>query len=56
MIPWGLSRRWLVKPGAEAQQRFDPVAGELGADSRIVGHGHVRILTFRCLPEQYDDS
>ena len=34
-----------------AEQRFDPVAGELGTDPRVVGHVHVRILTF-CLPER----
>ena len=31
---------------AEAQQRLDPVAGELGADPRVVAHLHVRILAF----------
>ena len=31
---------------APAQQRFDPVAGELGADPRVVAHLHVRILAF----------
>ena len=29
-----------------AQQRLDPVAGELGADPRVVAHLHVRILAF----------
>ena len=32
---------------AEAEQRLDPVAGELGADPRVVAHLHVRILAFR---------
>jgi hypothetical protein len=32
---------------AEAEQRLDPVAGELGADPGVVGHVHVRILTSR---------
>ena len=31
---------------APAQQRLDPVAGELGADPRVVAHLHVRILAF----------
>ena len=31
---------------AEAQQRLDPVAGELGADPQVVAHLHVRILAF----------
>ena len=31
---------------APAQQRLDPVAGEFGADPRVVAHLHVRILTF----------
>ena len=31
-----------------AEQRFDPVAGELGTDPRVVSHVHVRILTFAC--------
>ena len=31
---------------APAQERLDPVAGELGADSGVVAHMHVRILTF----------
>jgi hypothetical protein len=29
---------------APAQQRLDPIAGELGADPRVVAHLHVRIL------------
>ena len=41
---------------AEAQQRLDPVAGELGADPRVVAHLHVRILAFGALPERYGDS
>ena len=32
---------------ARAQQRLDPVAGELGADPRVVAHLHVDILAFR---------
>jgi hypothetical protein len=32
-----------------AQQRLDPVAGELGSDPRVVAHLHVRILTFVAL-------
>ena len=31
---------------APAQQRVEPIAGELGADPGVVGHVHVRILTF----------
>ena len=31
---------------AQAQQRLDPIAGELGADPRVVAHLHVRILAF----------
>ncbi len=31
---------------APAEQRLDPVAGELGSDTRVVAHLHVRILTF----------
>ena len=31
---------------APAQQRLDPIAGELGADPRVVAHLHVRILAF----------
>ena len=31
---------------AAAEQRLDPVAGELGADPRVVAHVHVRILAF----------
>ena len=29
-----------------AEQRVDPVTGELGADPGVVAHVHVRILTF----------
>ena len=36
---------------APAEQRLDPVAGELGADPRVVAHLHVRILTWR-LPKR----
>ena len=36
---------------AEAQQRLDPIAGELGADPRVVAHLHVRILAFGGLEE-----
>ena len=35
-----------------AEQRLDPVTGKLGADPRVVGHVHVRILTFECLQER----
>ena len=31
---------------APAQQRLDPIAGKLGADPGVVGHVHVRILTY----------
>jgi hypothetical protein len=31
---------------------LDPIAGELGADPRVVAHVHVRILAFRGLPER----
>jgi hypothetical protein len=31
---------------AQAQQRIDPIAGELGADPWVVAHLHVRFLTF----------
>ncbi len=37
---------------APAQQRLDPVAGELGADPRVVAHLHVRILAFGGLLER----
>ena len=37
---------------APAQQRLDPVAGELGADPRVVAHLHVRILAFGDLQER----
>ncbi len=37
---------------APAQQRLDPIAGELGADPRVVAHLHVRILAFGGLPER----
>ena len=36
----------------EAQQRLDPVAGEFGADPRVVAHLHVRILAFGGLRER----
>jgi hypothetical protein len=41
---------------APAQQRLDPIAGELGADWRVVVHLHVRFLAFGGLPERYGDS
>ena len=31
---------------APAQQRLDPVAGELGADLRVIAHLHLRTLAF----------
>ena len=37
---------------AEAQQRLDPIAGELGADPRVLAHLHVRILAFSGLQER----
>ena len=37
---------------AEAQQRLDPVAGDLGADLRVIAHLHVRILAFGVLRER----
>ena len=37
---------------AQAQQRLDPVAGELGADPRVVAHLHVRILAFGTLQQR----
>jgi hypothetical protein len=37
---------------APAEQRLDPVAGELGADPRVVAHLHVRILAFGGLDER----
>ena len=37
---------------APAEQRLDPVAGELGADPRVAAYLHVRILTFRDVPER----
>ena len=37
---------------APAQQRLDPIAGELGADPRVVAHLHVRILAFGTVPER----
>ena len=41
---------------APAEQRLDPIAGKLGADPRVVGHVHVRILAFGAVPERYGDS
>jgi hypothetical protein len=41
---------------AEAEQRLDPLAVELGADPPVVRHVHVRILAFGGLEERYDDS
>jgi hypothetical protein len=41
---------------AEAQQRLDPIAGELGVDPRVVAHLHVRILAFGALRERYDSG
>ena len=35
-----------------AQQRVDPVAGELGADPRVVAHLHLHTLTFGTLGER----
>ena len=37
---------------APAQRRLDPVAGELGADPRVVAHLHARILAFERLPQR----
>ena len=37
---------------APAQQRLDPIAGELGADPRVVAHLHARILAFGGLDER----
>ena len=37
---------------APAQQRLDPVAGELGADPRVVAYLHVRILSLEACPER----
>ena len=37
---------------APAKQRLDPIAGEFGADPRVVAHLHARILAFRGLPER----
>ncbi len=37
---------------AQAEQRLDPIAGELGADPRVVAHLHVRILAFGALQER----
>ena len=37
---------------APAQKRLDPVAGELGADPRVVAHLHARILAFGGLEER----
>ena len=41
---------------APAEQRLDPITGELGASPRVVAHVHVRILSFGGLQERYDDS
>ena len=37
---------------AQAEQRHDPIAGELGADPGVVAHLHARILTFGALQER----
>ena len=37
---------------AQAEQRLDPVAGELGADPRVVAHLHARILAFGGLEQR----
>ena len=39
-----------------AEQRFDQITGEFGADPRVVAHNHVLILAFVASPERYDDS
>ena len=36
---------------ADAQQGFDPVAGQFGADPRVVAHLHVRTFFFGPLPD-----
>ena len=37
---------------AQAEQRHDPIAGELSADPGVVAHLHARILTFGALQER----
>jgi hypothetical protein len=41
---------------ADAEQRLDPVAGEPGADPRVLAYLHVRFLAFGGLKKRRDDS